>query len=438
MNCSYRALGFAIALCATPARAQPAPDSPGSSAHDDSRPWARGVSAAEQAVALELFAAGNAEFIEARYVQALAKYNEAIGHWDHPAIRYNIAICSLNLGLVLEAKDNFDRSLSHGALPLGRNIYEAGLRAVKRLEAQLAELAIAIDQPGIEVMLDGKPLLTAPGAPRQFVLPGTHQVVATRPGFPSLSSTIVLGSGTRASYVVRRSVKLRGGKLQASLELEVATATSVSASTSVIPDGPTSRAAASQDLAVDLPLSRRWSRLRSAPRATVEIAVGPALVVGRSETDGIDPITGLPVASPGGAGASSRWSARTPAFSIGVGVSHPISDRVDLSARLLAAAFSPGEGLHFTAAYAGTSIQYWWKERAWIGFGHGVMFATVEFKEEGTPSYTRTGIGFPLAAGYAAELFPAVFSVEVIPTVFPRHPGGAAVIAAAFVGFAIP
>jgi hypothetical protein len=43
-----------------------------SAAHADPRPWARGVPAREQQLALALFAAGNREFVESRFTQALA------------------------------------------------------------------------------------------------------------------------------------------------------------------------------------------------------------------------------------------------------------------------------------------------------------------------------------------------------------------------------
>jgi hypothetical protein len=44
----------------------------------------RGVPEAEQELARALHAEGNAEFAELRFAQALAKYREALRHWDHP------------------------------------------------------------------------------------------------------------------------------------------------------------------------------------------------------------------------------------------------------------------------------------------------------------------------------------------------------------------
>ena len=58
---------------------------------DDNKPWAAGVSEAEQKTALVIYKQGNVEFEESRYAQALAKYREALRHWDHPAIHFNMA-----------------------------------------------------------------------------------------------------------------------------------------------------------------------------------------------------------------------------------------------------------------------------------------------------------------------------------------------------------
>src|SRR5690606_31593180 len=53
------------------------------------KPWAAGVSAEDQAKALELYRQGNELFEQARYLDALAKYEVALAAWDHPSIRYN-------------------------------------------------------------------------------------------------------------------------------------------------------------------------------------------------------------------------------------------------------------------------------------------------------------------------------------------------------------
>jgi len=204
---TFRA-AFAVALAcllALPPRHAQGQPSPGDGLADDgARPWAASVSDAEQAIARELYAAGNREFAESRFAQALAKYREAIQHWDHPAIRYNMAICLIKLDQPVEARDDLERSLAYGSAPLGGDTYSQGLTYRKLLDAQLAHVQIACREPGAAVTLDGKLLLAAPGTADQFVLAGEHQVVAIKPGFVPASRTLVLVAGKLATYEVPR------------------------------------------------------------------------------------------------------------------------------------------------------------------------------------------------------------------------------------------
>ncbi len=71
-------LAYMFAFSSTHANAQPSPSPTLPPEYDEPRPWAAGVSESEQAIALELYVAGNLEFTESRFAQALAKYKEAI------------------------------------------------------------------------------------------------------------------------------------------------------------------------------------------------------------------------------------------------------------------------------------------------------------------------------------------------------------------------
>jgi hypothetical protein len=206
------AIAGAVAVSAAPGYAQPVETATMVLA-EGARPWADGVSGAEQAIALALYRDGNVEFSESRFAQALAKYREAIRHWDHPAIRFNMAVCLINLDQPLEARDNLERSLAYGEEPLGGDLYSQGLTYRKLLDAQLARVKIACPSPDTRVTLDGKFLFTGPGVAEEWVLPGEHQVVATRPAFRTASRALVLVAGKLTTYEVRP------------LELDVATRT---------------------------------------------------------------------------------------------------------------------------------------------------------------------------------------------------------------------
>jgi hypothetical protein len=169
----------------------------------NARSWAEGVSESAQAMAFELYSAGNREFVELRYSQALAKYHEAIRHWDHPAIRFNIAVCLINLDQLVEARDNLERSLAHGIAALGADAYVQALAQRTLLDGKLARLTLHCPEPDEEVMIDGKLVFKGPGTVEQFLLPGEHQVVATKAGFLPASRKIVLAAGASAAFEIR-------------------------------------------------------------------------------------------------------------------------------------------------------------------------------------------------------------------------------------------
>lgn len=213
------AIGFRSALAwtfacmfawsSTHAHAQPSPEPALPPEYDEPRPWAAGVSESEQAIARELYVAGNHEYTESRCAQALVKWKEAIQHWDNPAIRYNMVECLIDLDQPVEARDNLERSLAYGPAPLGADMYARGLTYRKLLDAQLAHVKIACREPGAMVTLDGKLLFTGPGMADQFLVPGEHQVVATKVGFLTASKTLVLVAGKLTTDDIRPTLEVK-------------------------------------------------------------------------------------------------------------------------------------------------------------------------------------------------------------------------------------
>ena len=164
--------------------------------------WAVGVSDEEQAAALALYEQGNVEFQAARFAQALAKYSEALRHWNHPAIHFNMAICLINLDQPLDAIDHLEKALQYGARALGPDLYAQGLTYKHSLDGQIARVRIACKEPGAVVTLDGATLFTSPGEAERLVMPGRHQVVATKPGFLTASETLDLVPARLTKYDV--------------------------------------------------------------------------------------------------------------------------------------------------------------------------------------------------------------------------------------------
>jgi Tetratricopeptide repeat len=190
------------------ARAAAQPSPPPAPAVESPRPWAAGVSEREQALALEIYVAGNTEFAESRFAQALARYREAIAHWDHPAIRFNMAVCLINLGQPIEAREQLERSLAHGVPALGAEAHAQAITYRKLLDAQLTHVTISCPEPGAQVTLDGKPLFTGPGSATRYLLPGAHQVVAAKPGMQAALHALSLTAGGTTALELRPTLAL--------------------------------------------------------------------------------------------------------------------------------------------------------------------------------------------------------------------------------------
>ena len=149
----------------------------------EARPWADGISTERQQKANALLEEGNQLLFELLFTEALAKYEQAVKQWNHPAIRFNMAVSLYNLGRLVKAHDNLEQALRYGAAPLEASVYEQAVRYQKLLDSQLAELIVICDEDGVDVALDGKHLFTGPGKARRRLLPGEHQIVGSKDGF---------------------------------------------------------------------------------------------------------------------------------------------------------------------------------------------------------------------------------------------------------------
>lgn len=182
-------VGF-VAFAAT-ARAEP-----------DERPWAAGVPAERQAEARRRYDEGNLLFEQEKYAQALTIYRRAVELWDHPAIRYNMAVALIHLDQPLAAYQNLASALRFGAEPLQADVYTQAITYRKLLLGQLARLKIECKEPGVEVSLDGERVFIGPGEEERVLTPGTHQIVAAKPAYITLTRAVTLGAGGAVDEVL--------------------------------------------------------------------------------------------------------------------------------------------------------------------------------------------------------------------------------------------
>ncbi len=161
----------------------------------DSAPWSAGVTDAQKATANQLLARGNVLFLEKKYAEALAEFRAAVAAWDHPAIRFNIVRCLIQLDRPVEAAENLRASLRYGSAPLEDAVYTEAVAYEKLLTQQVAELSIACTQPGVTVSLDGQRLATCPGTATRRLAPGRHQLLGTGDGLLPRATEILLVGG---------------------------------------------------------------------------------------------------------------------------------------------------------------------------------------------------------------------------------------------------
>jgi len=166
----------------------------------DDKPWVTGVSEQAKAAAKELLDKGNAKLVAGDYVAALELYTQAIARWDHPAIRFNMVRCLIQLDRMVEANENLALALKYGAAPLEEPVYREALAYQKLLANEVATVTVRCDQPGVKLTLDGAPFVTCPGEQARKVKPGRHQIVGAKPGFLTLTHDVFVVGGAEEEF----------------------------------------------------------------------------------------------------------------------------------------------------------------------------------------------------------------------------------------------
>ena len=160
------------------------------------RPWANGVSVAEQHAALQLFHDGNLQLNNGLFAKAADKYREALKHWDHPAIHYNLGLALMNLDQPIEAFDHLEASVKYGDAPLqSKDKYDHARDYLLLLQKQIADVEVSCDKAGARVTLDGKELFVAPGHYKGRVMVGRHQFLAEKQGYTARITAPYIGPG---------------------------------------------------------------------------------------------------------------------------------------------------------------------------------------------------------------------------------------------------
>lgn len=129
------------AVVATQLRESPATaplTTPSSGAPVDARPWARGVSEAAQQAALARFTEGNTLLLAGKMADAAARYRDALTHWDHPAIAFNLAVALIDLDAPVEQQRALVKALRFGVAPLDPEKFARAQAMLVEVNARLA------------------------------------------------------------------------------------------------------------------------------------------------------------------------------------------------------------------------------------------------------------------------------------------------------------
>ena len=162
-------------------------------------PWEQGVPKETRDKAEALFREGNTFFAQQAHQPALEKYNAAIALWDHPLIRFNMAVTLIRLDKILEAAEDLDSALRFGQQPFSAELYQQALDYQKLVQGRVGTVEASCDQADAQVLLDGKPWFSCPGSKKQRVLSGEHAIVGEKAGYMTISRRVVVAGGSTAS-----------------------------------------------------------------------------------------------------------------------------------------------------------------------------------------------------------------------------------------------
>lgn len=207
--------GIASAQAPTPAPAPPTPTptppktpktdekagtDEGLQSGGDTRPWAVGVTPENQKIAFKKFQEGNVQLNDGLFPAAVKLYREALSHWQHPAIHYNLALALLNLDQPVEVYESLQAAVKFGAAPLEKDKFEHAKEYMLLVEKQIATIDVSCSKPGAVISVDGKVVFTVgnDGKAGHYVSKvkvGKHTFVAEKPGYNAQVDAPYIGPG---------------------------------------------------------------------------------------------------------------------------------------------------------------------------------------------------------------------------------------------------
>jgi hypothetical protein len=150
-----------------------------------------------------LFNAGVQALDANRLDEARAFFQAALRLKQHWQIASNLGHVELSLGKSRDAAEHLDLALRTAKDAISAQDRQRTQDLLAKAQTSVGTLTIQVDVPGAEVLVDGKPIGTAPLAGPVYVEPGTRKVEARREGYTVTEVRREIGPGAAAPVMLR-------------------------------------------------------------------------------------------------------------------------------------------------------------------------------------------------------------------------------------------
>ena len=128
------------------------------------------------------------------YPRALEAFEQSLELWDDPNVHHQVAVSLQALGRTVEAHEAMEKALAPSATPLENP--DAARDYRRFLRSQLSRLVISSEEVGAIIFVDGTALFDRPQRKELLLRPGTHIILAKKPGMKVYSKEIDAVGGT--------------------------------------------------------------------------------------------------------------------------------------------------------------------------------------------------------------------------------------------------
>lgn len=138
--------------------------------------------------------------------EAVRWFERALTLWDHPGVRFNLAVTHTRRGRPTDALRHLWHVARHGGLPLDVNTIATASWLDTKLRDRVALLVVTADADLTVTRADdpgGAPLLAAAGLWRALAAPAPTTLLVTRPGAPPIPVTLTPRAGLETRVALR-------------------------------------------------------------------------------------------------------------------------------------------------------------------------------------------------------------------------------------------